>query len=323
MTLEGVDALDAPPSPEIAAAGKRFVCRYLKVATRAQLAADRAAGIDTVLIFESSGVDFTGLAAQGRLDATTAKAQCAALGVPGQPVYFAIDAGTTLLNEVNNYLSGCAEVLGLPLVGVYGSDLVVGAALAGRYCTYAWQTYAWSGGMLDPRVNLYQYLNGQSLAGYGVDLDRTVVSDVDFGQIKWGGAPQEADVKLGIFEFKVVAGPYAGQIGQFLSNGMQFRWIPPDFVGADGSTVSPLTDITSSTGPWFNGGAPVETWGNGPVADLFAFGLPLDPEAAEMTGQPYPYGAPAASGGLTAAQAQQLSDLAAAVARIETGLHGT
>ncbi len=321
MSQEGIDALNPPPSATIKAAGKSFVCRYLKNATRAQLAADRAAGIATVLIFESSGVDFTGLAAQGRLDATTAKAQCAALGVPGQPVYFAIDAGTNLLQDVNDYLSGCVEVLGLPLVGVYGSYDVVGAALAGRYCTYAWQTYAWSGGLLEPTCHLYQYDNGQSIDGYGVDLDRTVVSDVDFGQIKWGAAPQEADVKLGIFEYRVVAGPYAGQIGQFLSNGMQYRWIPPDFTAPDGTKVSPLADITGSTGPWFNGGAPVETWGNGPVADLFAFGLPLDPEAAEMTGQPYPYAVPAV-GGLTAAQAQQLSDLAAAVERIEAALKG-
>ncbi len=320
MTLEGIDALNPPPSATIKAAGKSFVMRYTKDATRAELAADRAAGIETGLVFETTGTDFTGGWAQGAADAKLCQQQLASLGVPNAPAYFAIDQGTTDFAGVIAYFQGICATLGKPRVGAYGSDAVVTAVMNAGAATYFWQTYAWSSGMLNPKVHLYQYDNGQSIGGYGVDFTRTIASDVDFGQIKWG-APQEADVKLGIFEFKVVAGPYAGQIGQFLSNGMQFRWIPPDFTAPDGTVVSPLADITQSTGPWFNGGAPVETWGNGPVDDLFAFGLPLDPQAAEMTGQPYPYAAPAV-GGLTDAQAQQLADLAAAVGRIEAAFKG-
>lgn len=316
MTLQGVDALNLGlTSAQLAALGKHFVVRYTRNVTAAELAADRAAGIGTVLVFETSGVDFTGLSAQGRADATLAQSQLAAVGVPNAPVYFAIDASTSLLQDVNDYLQGCCAVLGKARVGVYGDYSVVTAAHAGSWCAYFWQTYAWSGGSLNNSVHLYQYSNSVTLSGAVVDLDQTVVSDVDYGQVKW-----EDDVRLGIFFATVVAGPNAGQTGQFLSNGMFFRWIPPAFTDAQGATADPLADITGETGPWFNNGLAVETWPGGPVADVGAFGLPADPTTAAMLGLDYPYPAPASSTGLTAAQAQQLADLSAAVARIEAAL---
>ena len=305
MTLQGIDALYPPSSAQIKAAGKQFVVRYTRAVTATQLAADRAAGLATVLVFESSGVDFTGGAAQGQLDAQLAQKQLAGVGLKGRPVYFAIDAGTSLLQDVNAYLEGCCSVLGKPNVGVYGSYSVVTAALAGSWCTWFWQTYAWSNGQLNPQAHLYQYLNGQGLDGCTVDLDRTVVSDVNFGQIKW------EDDMLGIFVAKVVSavpGAAVGEEAQFLSNGVLFRWI------VDGQQ---LADITGGTGPWFNGGQPVPTWAGGqPVADPGAFGSPSDTITAEMLG----YGVPV--GGMTSAQAQQLSDVADAVARIEAALKG-
>ncbi len=279
MTLYGIDALNPPPSAVIKAAGKSFVVRYTRAVTAIHLAADRAAGLATVLVFESSGVDFTGGAVQGRLDAQLAQKQLAGAGLKGQPVYFAIDAGTSLLQDVNTYLQGCCAVLGKPNVGVYGSYSVITAALAGSWCSWFWQTYAWSNGQLNPSAHLYQYLNSQVLGGYTVDLDRTVAGDADYGQIRW-----EEDM-LGIFVAKVVnavPGAAVGEEAQFLSNGMLFRWI------VDGQQ---LADITGATGPWFNGGLPVQTWAGGaPVADPGAFGGPADPVTAEMLG--FPTGAP-------------------------------
>lgn len=195
MTLYGVDCLDRAPVSALAGAGKSFVCRYLKTLTVSEIAALRAAGISLVLIYESTGVDFTGGFGQGQYDGNEAKAQCQALGVSGQPVYFAIDADTSLLTEVNAYLKGACAALGKPLVGVYGDDAVVSAAMAGSWCTWFWQTYAWSSGMLNPKVHLYQYLNGQSLGAVPVDYDRTVLSETEYGQVKWADPP-EVDMYL-------------------------------------------------------------------------------------------------------------------------------
>ena len=305
MTLEGLDALYPPSSAQIKAAGKSFVIRYTRNVTAAQLAEDRAAGLLTVLVFESSGVDFTGGNAQGQLDAQLARRQLSAVGLANQPVYFAIDAGTSLLQDVNLYLQGCCAVLGKPNVGVYGSYSVVTAALAGSWCAWFYQTYGWSAGQINPRAHLYQYLNAQTIDGFTVDLDRTLASDAEFGQIKW------EDDMLGIFVAKVVnavPGASVGEEAQFLANGVLFRWI------VNGQQ---LADITGGTGPWFNGGLPVPTWnGASPVADPGAFGTPADPVTAEMLGFA------TSPGGMTAAQQQQLADVSAAVARIEAALKG-
>lgn len=324
MTLEGIDALYPPSSAAIKAAGKSFVIRYTRAATVAQLADDRAEGLATVLVFETSGVDFTGGNGQGQLDAQLAQKQVSALGVPTAPVYFAIDAGTSLLQDVNDYLQGCCAVLGKPRVGVYGSYGVVEAASGGSWCAWFWQTYAWSQGHLSAAAHLYQYQNSVGLGGATVDLDRTVASDVNFGQIRWAAPdpPAEVDMRFGIFEATVLAGPYKGQTGQFVSDGTVCRWIPPDYKDAAGNTISPLADITGSTGPWFNNGLPVETWPGGPVADLGAFaGVAADAVTAEMLGLPC-LAPPSTATGLSAAQAQQLADLSAAVARIEAALKG-
>lgn len=101
--------------------------------------------------------------------------------------------------------------------------------------------------------------------------------------------------------------------GLFVSNGIFFRHI---------GDPQQYADIMNLTGPAFNGGQPVTLWNNGtPVADVGAFGTPADSATAGALGVPFDGGAPSggttAGGGLTAAQAQQLSDLSAAVQRIE------
>lgn len=280
MTLEGIDALNPPSSAQIKAAGKSFVVRYTRNVTVAELMADRVAGLATVLVFETSGVDFTGLAAQGQLDAQLAQQQMSAVGVRDQPVYFAIDASTSLLVDVNDYLSGCAGVVGLQNTGVYGSYSVVSAALAGRYAAYAWQTYAWSNGQLDPNAHLYQYLNGQTLDGFTVDLDRTVVSDTDFGQIKWGSLPLEDEM---LFWAKDPSSAAC-----VLTNGAWAVGIPDD-------------------------------------ATLQAYqkaGVPNVGLSQAAFNALVPFAQTLSSGGLSAAQSQQLSDAAAAVARIEAAMKG-
>jgi hypothetical protein len=43
--------------------------------------------------------------------------------------------------------------------------------------TYGWQTYAWSGGMQDSRMHLYQYHNGVTVCGISADWDESKKSD--------------------------------------------------------------------------------------------------------------------------------------------------
>lgn len=181
--LTGVDALNPPSGVELQVAGIAFVCVYSRILTRAMVEDYQAHSIAIVIVFETTGTDFVDGSAQGVTDAKVADTVCNAVGLSGAPVYFAIDTDTTDYLGVANYLDGTRSVIGLPRNGVYGSYEVVSHALnVGGLVTYAWQTYAWSGGALDPRVNLYQHLNGQTLAGHTVDLDRTVFSDTDFGQ---------------------------------------------------------------------------------------------------------------------------------------------
>jgi Domain of unknown function (DUF1906) len=195
--LFGIDHSSRPPA---AAALKRenvrFVCRYLstpgnpKNITLAEATDLKLAGIDVVLVFETEGNRALVGRAAGIADAQSARAQAGLIGLAGAPVYFAVDfdAQPTQLPLVLGYLAGAASVLGHDFTGVYGGFAAVKAALDGGVCRYAWQTYAWSGGIWDPRAHLHQYANGKSLCGISVDFDRA--NAPDFGQHKRQPLPQ-------------------------------------------------------------------------------------------------------------------------------------
>lgn len=184
MTKEGIDALYPVPSAIIKANGKSFVCIYTKVLTKAKAQANLLAGLDVVILFESTGTDFTGGYAQGVYDATEANNAVEAAGLSKAPVYFAIDTDTTDLHAVAVYLQGCSSVIGLGRTGVYGSYAVIGGVMATKTAHYFFQTYAWSGGLVDPDAHLFQYDNNVTIEGYAVDLDRTIKSDTDYGQYR-------------------------------------------------------------------------------------------------------------------------------------------
>jgi hypothetical protein len=63
---------------------------------------------------------------------------------------------------------------------VYGSASIVDGLRKARLCRWGWQTYAWSGGRLSTRAQLYQYSNGHTLAGVSCDYNRSLAAD--FGQ---------------------------------------------------------------------------------------------------------------------------------------------
>lgn len=297
--------------------------------TDAQLATAKAAGVGAWLGYRASSSAMnlaypwpaetfarikaagllTGAYYSGLEDPAWAKADAAALGIPGF-----LDCESAIRGD-GAWTDPWLEATGFRLYGdasvqtvhwTHGHAGYVFAGYPGGAQTATWPSYAPQPN--PPRPMGWQYLGTQSTPYGVVDL-------CNFDAELLG----EDGMRLGIFFATVVAGPDAGQTGQFLSNGMTFRWIPPDYKNAQGAAVSPLADITTETGPWFNNGLSVETWPGGPVADVTAFGVPADPNTAAMLGLPYPY-PPPSGGGLTAAEAQQLSDLAAAVARIEAAL---
>ena len=194
--LFGIDHSSHPPAPaDLKKANVRFVCRYLstpgnpKNITRVEATNLKLAGIDVVLVFEAGGNRALNGHAAGTADAESARAQAGLVGLAGAPIYFAVDfdAQPAQLPQVLAYLQGAASVLGHNLTGVYGGHTAVKAALDAGACRYAWQTYAWSGGVWDPRAHLHQYANAQSLCGISVDFDRA--NAPDFGQHK-GPPPQ-------------------------------------------------------------------------------------------------------------------------------------
>lgn len=240
----GVDlAWGRPGVKALQNAGVRFVCRYLSHDTtgknldRAEAEAYSAAGIDIVVVWESTANRALDGHAAGAQDARDALAQAMACGMPpGRPVFFAVDFDATgQTGAVNTYLDGAASVLGVDRVGVYGGYAAVHSALNGSHAKWSWQTYGWSGGNWDPRNHIEQYSNDHIIGGVGLDYDRAMKSD--FGQWRVGASPspqpqedddmpygQLADGPQAITPISLPRGRYK-TIGFIADNGLQ--GLPP------------------------------------------------------------------------------------------------
>uniref|UniRef100_UPI00037E522B glycoside hydrolase domain-containing protein n=1 Tax=Brevibacillus massiliensis TaxID=1118054 RepID=UPI00037E522B len=99
------------------------------------------------------------------------------IGQPeGTAIYFAVDydAQPADYAAIEAYLRAAAKELPGYAVGVYGSYAVVEEMAKRKACTHYWQTYAWSKGQLSKAANLYQYKNGQTLAGHTVDFNEAL-----------------------------------------------------------------------------------------------------------------------------------------------------
>jgi len=190
VEIEGIDYSfgSGLTAAQIKGAGKHFVCRYLapaglgKVIKKAEFDSLVGGGVKVVLVWEWDGHDCARGRSGGASDAHEADQQVTALGAAGVPVYFApvdFDAGTNLA-IADDYLDGAASVLGLPRMGGYGDYRRVQHWLNAGKVTYAWQTYAWSGGDLDGRAHLYQYRNAQRLGP--AEVDYTKALKADYGQ---------------------------------------------------------------------------------------------------------------------------------------------
>lgn len=209
--MTGIDYSFARPEPSaITQAGYQFVCRYLasaagKAITPSEAQSLQAAGLSLVLVFEDYASQALNGQAQGVADAKEALSQANALGFPAdRPIYFAVDFDATPAQQaaIDAYLQGAASVIGADRVGVYGGYWVVKRCLDNGTAKWAWQTVAWSGGNIDPRIHIYQ--NGQSAFGGGADVDEAKQSD--YGQWPKGDIMNQDDLTV-LHELALFAPP--------------------------------------------------------------------------------------------------------------------
>lgn len=204
--MEGVDYSGARPSGLcLYSHGKRFVGRYFgagnswKHATRAECAGLIASGLTIVSLVEGALRDPLQGRAKGQEHARLGESAARAAGMPaGRPLYFAVDWDMQPheAGKVANYFRGCADVIGLDRVGVYGGIRTIDYLGDAGLARWFFQTYAWSDGKWSKRNHFEQYRNHQTVCGGDVDLCRN--RKVDFGQ--WpaptesiGDAPPTSD----------------------------------------------------------------------------------------------------------------------------------
>lgn len=188
MVAYGVDqAWDRLSPAQLLAVGKTFVIGYVgqdttgKNITRAEVDAYRAAGIAVLLVYEYSATAVHGGVSAGAADADLAVRQAQALGYPpGCAIAFAVDEDTTpnpaIVYDYAHAFTARVRAAGYRSM-VYGGLATVGYCLVHGLVDLAWQTYAWSGGVWDPRAAIRQVRNGVTIAGMNVDLDIAMTAD--------------------------------------------------------------------------------------------------------------------------------------------------
>ncbi len=180
LTIPGVDyAWTEKHYDGLKKTGVKFVMRYISKDKSKDLSADELAelrrrGISVGLVFETVAQRALAGRDGGEEDAKYADRRVKELALAGLPIYFAADWDVTPRQKptVWRYIRGAASVIGKQRTGVYGGYWIVKYLAEQDACDWFWQTYAWSGGYVHPRANVYQYKNGVTLAHMSVDLNR-------------------------------------------------------------------------------------------------------------------------------------------------------
>ena len=217
MATELIDYSWGHPNLEqLRGLGITGVIRYVtgsggKALSRDEIAQIRANNLTLTLVYETTGQTVKGGNVAGRADAQSALNAIRTLGLPLSVVYFAVDydmqpAEYGLLDA---YLDGAAGVIGKDRTGVYAGVNPCAHAMSRGY--KAWQTYAWSGGRVAQGIKIYQYSNGQTVAGGSVDRNRTSLDD--YGQVRWNGrapapAPDHGNKSNDEIASEVIAGQW-------------------------------------------------------------------------------------------------------------------
>lgn len=201
-----------PSISRLKAAGVTAVGRYIgwdsvpgypsigKNITRAEAQALVQADIAVVLAFEYDPNAAAKGASQGRPDAQLAAKQIEEVGgPPDMASYFAVDFDVpdyaphlpdnasnarAKLGPIGDYFQTINEMHYSFEVGGYGGYYVIKRLLDAGLITKAWQTVAWSGGQMDPRVVLYQLATPPpaTLLGSDVNIREHGITVEDFGQ---------------------------------------------------------------------------------------------------------------------------------------------
>jgi hypothetical protein len=149
-----------PSAAAVKAAGYTGVIGYIsrdpsKDLTAAQMKRYRAAGLLVGLVFETTAARAKAGRAAGRADCAFAEAEAAKRGYPpGCVIFYAVDFDATA-RQILPYFRGIKETHARYGWGAYGSAKVIGAVRPLAPAA-AWQTVAWSGGVVSPHADIYQ-----------------------------------------------------------------------------------------------------------------------------------------------------------------------
>jgi hypothetical protein len=190
----GLDYSQGRPSgAQVVAARYGFVVRYLDngLSGRTNLSATEVNdmhgnGVAVAMVWERKIIGQPDRATEGHAagvaDAQSAQAQAVNVGLPDNPIYFAVDfdipdyapgnnTARAKLGPVGDYFDGVLSVLPLTRVGIYGGFYAVSRALDAGLADWAWQTAAWSGGQEDARIHLFQRVGTVTVGGVGCDVN--------------------------------------------------------------------------------------------------------------------------------------------------------
>lgn len=201
MSTKGIDCatpLNPITAKALAAAGYKYAARYLvpvgykwKRLTRQEAEVITNAGMQIVSVFETEANRPAKGAAAGTADGAAALHEAQLIGQPrGSAIYFAVDydAKPGAYDAIEAYLRHAAAEIPGYVVGVYGSYAVVEEMVRRIPGIRVWQTYAWSRGKKSSKANLYQYKNGQPMAGITVDLNES------FGGEGWWNTKEDEEM---------------------------------------------------------------------------------------------------------------------------------
>lgn len=161
----------------MAGAGIKVVARYLfgpgKGIDAGEVRALHAAGIGVGLNYEGQSGNHLKGAQQGAIDGEAARQYASNLGAPiGTPIYYSCDqqVSDSQMPQVMAYLHAADS-------GPHPSRCYAQYSVVERFGRPAWQTIAWSSGLVSKHAVLYQYEINQDFHGSAVDYNR--ILDID------------------------------------------------------------------------------------------------------------------------------------------------
>lgn len=263
--IPGVDYAWSKPSVQaLKSVGEVFVAQYFSNDPTKNLTPARAhdllaAGIQIVAVWEYTATAMRGGKVQGQRDASNAETEAKACGVDGIPIYFACDydAPPGDQNAINNYLDGCAAVLGAGRVGMYGGYWPLSRAKSAGAARYFWGTPAWSGSEWATSGFTPHIMQGGMVTIGGVQCDLDAALSTDFGQ--WPRPAEPKTWQAWKSDGHTSLGQLAGETGLWASHILsatatkygRYDSVTANYVTAVfGGSISPAAPIPVGASLW-------------------------------------------------------------------------